>query len=164
MQAEPSDLAAPSAVVIRDHIAVRPVREATWETLQCGIPCRQIQQSDGAKSLQAESSDLAVRSAVFLRDQIVIRPVSEAALKSLQQGAGRLQPQELSCRENSEKIGCKARTLKRACTQHTHTDTQRVIISDIIVGISALARNGNLRERESHPQSELEVASVDLAM
>jgi len=42
LQAEPSDLAVPSAVALRDHKAVRPVRAATSETLQCGILCRRI--------------------------------------------------------------------------------------------------------------------------
>ena len=57
----------------------------------------------GAKTLQAEASDLAVPSAVVLRDHTAIRPVGEAALKTLQHGAGRLQVQELTCREAPRK-------------------------------------------------------------
>ena len=81
------------------HIAVRPVREATSETFQCGILCRQVQHSDGVKILQADPSDHAVICAVVLRDHITTRPDGEAALKSLQHGAGCLQVQELTCRE-----------------------------------------------------------------
>ena len=103
LQAEPSDLAVPSAVVIRDHTAVRSGREVTRETHQCGIPCHQIQHSDSAKILQAEASDLAVPSTVVFRDHTAIRPVSEAALKTLRHGAGRLQVQEPPCRETPRK-------------------------------------------------------------